>query len=66
MFDQPFYAAGNVATAGGCLSLQYLAAWVIARTEGLGAARGALHYLAPVGEREAYVNRALNNIRPYL
>jgi len=25
--DQPFFASGNVATAGGCLSSQYLAAW---------------------------------------
>jgi transcriptional regulator GlxA family with amidase domain len=66
VLDQPFYASGNVATAGGCLSSQYLAAWVIARTEGEEAARGALHYVAPVGEKEAYVNRAMNNIRPYL
>jgi len=66
VLDQPFYAAGNVATAGGCLSSQYLAAWVIARKEGLEAARSALHYVAPVGEKDDYVNRALNNIRPYL
>ena len=66
VLDQPFYAAGNIATAGGCLSSQYLAAWVIARTAGMEAARGALHYVAPVGEKDAYVDRALNNIRPYL
>ena len=34
VLDQPFFAAGNVATAGGCLASQYLAAWVIARFEG--------------------------------
>jgi transcriptional regulator GlxA family with amidase domain len=66
VLDQPFYAEGNVATAGGCLSSQYLAAWVIARKEGEEAARGALHYAAPVGEKDAYVNRAMDNIRPYL
>jgi transcriptional regulator GlxA family with amidase domain len=66
VLDQPFYAAGNVATAGGCLSSQYLAAWVIARKEGVEAARGALHYVAPVGEKDEYVNRAMNNIGPYL
>jgi transcriptional regulator GlxA family with amidase domain len=66
VLDQPFYAQGNVATAGGCLSSQYLAAWVIARKEGEEAARGALHYVAPVGEKDAYVNRAMDNIRPYL
>ncbi|WP_077003219.1 DJ-1/PfpI family protein [Variovorax sp. KK3] len=66
VLDQPFYAAGNVATAGGCLSSPYLAAWVIARTEGRDAAAAALHYVAPVGEKEAYVAQALRNIDPYL
>lgn len=66
VLDQPFFARGNTATAGGCLSSQYLAAWVLARTEGIDAARDALHYVAPVGEKEAYVNRALRNIEPYL
>lgn len=66
VIDQPFYAEGNVATAGGCLASQYLAAWIIARTEGIDAARSALHYVAPVGEKEDYVNRAMNNIVEYL
>ncbi|WP_250516473.1 DJ-1/PfpI family protein [Caballeronia sp. INDeC2] len=63
--DQPFVANGNVATAGGCLASQYLAAWVIARLEGVEAARSAMHYVAPVGEKEAYVERAMKNIAPY-
>lgn len=66
VLNQPFYARGNVATAGGCLSSQYLAAWIIARTEGEDAAKNALHYVAPVGEKEQYVARALHNITPYL
>ena len=66
VLDQPFFARGNVATAGGCLSSHYLAAWVIARLAGTEAARGALHYVAPVGEKDAYVERALRNIEPYL
>jgi transcriptional regulator GlxA family with amidase domain len=66
VLNQPFYAAGNIATAGGCLSSQYLAAWIIARTEGLEAARSALHYVAPVGEKDEYVARAMKNIAPYL
>lgn len=66
VLNQPFYAAGNVATAGGCLASPYLAAWVIARTEGEAAARSALHYVAPVGEKEAYVERAMANLAPYL
>lgn len=66
VLNQPFYAKGNVATAGGCLASQYLAAWVIARCEGLEAARSAMHYVAPVGEKELYVDRAMANIDPYL
>lgn len=66
VLNQAFYAQGNVATAGGCLAAPYLAAWVIARTEGLEAAASALHYVAPVGEKEAYVARALAHIQPYL
>jgi hypothetical protein len=41
VLNQPFVARGNVATAGGCLSSQYLAAWFIARLEGVEAARSA-------------------------
>jgi transcriptional regulator GlxA family with amidase domain len=66
VLNQPFYARGNVATAGGCLASSYLAAWVIARTEGLEAAEGAIHYVAPVGEKDEYVARASQNIGPYL
>jgi len=66
VLDQPFYANGNVATAGGCLASSYLAAWVIARLEGLEAAASALHYVAPVGEKDTFVSNALNNIKPYL
>ena len=66
VLNQPFFAAGNIATAGGCLSSQYLAAWIIARTEGEEAARSALHYVAPVGEKEEYVERAMRNLKPYL
>jgi len=66
VLNQPFFAAGNVATAGGCFASQYLAAWVIARAAGEQAARAALHYVAPVGEKETYVSRAMANITPYL
>ena len=66
VLNQPFFAAGNIATAGGCFASQYLAAWIIARFEGLEAARAALHYVAPVGEKDEYVARAMNNIAAYL
>ncbi len=66
VLDQPFFAKGNVATAGGCLSSAYLAAWMIARLEGVEAAKGALHYVAPVGEKDDYVERSMRAIAPYL
>jgi len=66
VLDQPLFAKGNVATAGGCLSSAYLAAWMIARLEGVEAATDALHYVAPVGEKDDYVARAMGNIAPYL
>jgi transcriptional regulator GlxA family with amidase domain len=66
VLNQPFFARGNVATAGGCLASHYLAAWIIARLEGSGAAQSALRYVAPVGEKEEYVARAMRNITPCL
>ncbi|MES2818747.1 MAG: DJ-1/PfpI family protein [Pseudomonadota bacterium] len=66
VLDQAFFAKGNVATAGGCLASPYLAAWVIARLEGVEAAASALHYLAPVGEKDQYVERGMRHITAYL
>jgi transcriptional regulator GlxA family with amidase domain len=66
VLNQPFFAKGNIATAGGCLASQYLAAWTIARLAGIDAARSAIHYVAPVGEKEEYVSRAMRHVEPYL
>ena len=66
VLDQPFVAHGNVATAGGCLASHYLAAWVIARLAGWKAADSVLHYVAPVGEKPQYVERARAAIGRYL
>ena len=66
VLDRPFHASGNLATAGGCLASPYLAGWLIARCQGEEAARMTLHYVAPVGEKAAYVERALAHIRPGL
>ncbi|MGH3399505.1 MAG: hypothetical protein ACRDPO_32935 [Streptosporangiaceae bacterium] len=44
----------------------YLAAWVLARLEGVDAAESALRYVAPVGEKDEYVARAWRNTTPYL
>jgi len=66
VLNQPFFARGDVATAGGCLASPYLAAWLIARLVGVAAAESALHYVAPVGEKDEYVARAMGNVSPYL
>lgn len=66
VIDAPFVAHGNVATAGGCLASQYLAAWMIARLATAKDAEEAIHYVAPVGEKATYVERALSVIGPFL
>ncbi|WP_328617449.1 DJ-1/PfpI family protein [Amycolatopsis sp. NBC_00355] len=66
VLNQPFFARGDLATAGGCLASTYLATWIIARLQGLDAAEHAMHYVAPVGEKDDYVERALRNVTPYL
>ncbi|MDC6168702.1 AraC family transcriptional regulator [Paucibacter sp. XJ19-41] len=63
VLDEPFHARGPIATAGGCLASQYLATWVMLKKAGEAATREALHYGAPVGEKEAYVERLLARVR---
>ena len=64
--DAPFHARGPIATAGGCLASQYLAAWMMASRAGVDAATQALLYAAPVGEKEEYVERLMKVVRPFL
>jgi len=66
VLNQPFFARDNLATAGGCLAAPYLAAWAITRLAGEQVSAEVLHYVAPVGEKQVFVERALNVIRPYL
>lgn len=66
VLNQPLFAKDTIATAGGCLSSSYLAAWIIAKLDNLETAKKALFYFAPVGEKEAFVDNALKNIVPYL
>ena len=66
VIDAPFVAHGNVATAGGCLASQYLATWMICRGASRADAEKALHYVAPVGEKTQYVERALDVVTPFL
>lgn len=66
VLDQPFYADGNIGTAGGCLASQYLAAWILLRAGSREDAEAALHYVAPVGQKEEYVARAINSVIGYI
>jgi transcriptional regulator GlxA family with amidase domain len=66
VLDAPFVAHGNVATAGGCLASQYIAAWIIMRGASQADAEAAIHYVAPVGEKAAYVERAITAVRPFV
>lgn len=66
VIDAPFVAHGNVATAGGCLASQYLATWMIARGASVEDATQAMHYVAPVGEKDLYTERALSVVTPFL
>lgn len=66
VLNQPFVAHGNVATAGGCLGSHDLAAWTIARLAGWRAAEAVVHYVAPVGQKDEYVERARTALAPYL
>lgn len=63
---EAFHARGGVATAGGALSAQYVAAWLLARGAGLEAAASALQLVAPTGDREAHAARVLAVVRPFV
>jgi len=62
VLEQPFHAVGNIATAGGCLASHYLAAWAIARAAGPRHAEEILLSVAPVGQEDVYVTRAMTVI----
>ena len=66
VLNQAFTAKGNIATAGGCLASQYLATWVIHKLAGKVDAAAAIHYVAPVSEKEDYVNHCMNVVNPYI
>ncbi len=64
--EAPFHARGPIATAGGCLASQYLATWLLVRGGGEDLAMQALTHAAPVGEKQAYAERLLETVRPFL
>lgn len=66
VIDAPFFASGNVATAGGCLASIYLATWLLLRGAGQADAEAALHYVAPVAEKQIWIDRAFGVVMPFL
>jgi len=66
VLDQTFFASGNIASAGGCLSSPYLATWVIWRLLGRAAAETALGYVAPVGEHAQYISGVIGAVAPFV
>ena len=66
VLNQPFMARENVATAGGCMSSQYLATWAISKGASKQDAESALTYVGPVGEKEAYTQQCLDVVSPFL
>lgn len=66
VLDQPFFAHGSVATAGGCLSAAYLSAWVLWRLLDADIAELALDSVAPVGEQPPFAARIMSGIMPFV
>jgi transcriptional regulator GlxA family with amidase domain len=66
VIDAPFFAQGNIATAGGCLASVYLATWLLLRGASRADAEAAIHYVAPVGQKEDQVALAMATVSPFL
>lgn len=52
--DQPFVSRGNIATAGGCYSSFYLAAWILQKTLGTNERIKTMNSVAPVGQEDLF------------
>jgi transcriptional regulator GlxA family with amidase domain len=54
LIDKPLVCNGNVATAGGCLSAQYLVGWFVERLYGIEKRQETLRPIIPVGQTDIY------------
>lgn len=63
VIDAPFVQHGNIATAGGCLSAQYLVAWVVERLYGTEKRKAVLQEISPVGQFDVYEKLVTQSIR---
>ena len=66
VLNKPFTADGNIATAGGCMSSQYLATWVIFKLAGQQSAEASINYVAPVGEKEVTTSHVISIVKPFI
>ena len=66
VLDLPFFAKGNIASAGGCMSSEYLATWIILKLKDINQAKLAIHYVAPVGEKESRVSYNISIVSSFL
>ncbi|SNS16245.1 hypothetical protein SAMN06295912_10255 [Sphingomonas laterariae] len=64
--DGPFHATSHIATAGGWYAPLYLTAWIILRGGARADAEAAIHHVAPPAERDAWVERAITTVAPFL
>ena len=64
VIKKAFSVEGNIATAGGCLSSQYLAAWIIHRQLGSKVMTEILSSVAPVGEENSFTQHILSVTQP--
>jgi hypothetical protein len=48
------------------MASQYLATWVMLKRAGLQATEQALHYVAPVGEKDEYVKKLVSVVQPFI
>ncbi len=52
--DQPLVCYGNIATAGGCLSAQYLVGWIMSKVHNKEKTYQILQGIFPVGQKDLY------------
>ena len=65
VLERPFHAAGSLATAGGCLTSQFLAGGAIIQSAGWRYAGKVLRHVSPVGQTDEYVAPCYGGDRSY-
>ena len=66
VLEQSFVAKNNIATAGGCMSSEYLATWVMLKKANIETAESILGYVSPVGEKEKHISNCISAVKPFV